>query len=117
MTEQNSRRKFISGTARCALGIVSISGVFHACGGNTASNEKDPNVDPCTDFSDVPESDLKLRKSLGYVESSPQEESQCNNCNLWLPISEESPCGKCTLFKGPVLAEGYCTYWAPQVQG
>ncbi|MBX2816614.1 MAG: high-potential iron-sulfur protein [Saprospiraceae bacterium] len=51
------------------------------------------------------------------MEVSPLEESSCQNCNLWLPSQNDLPCGGCTLFAGPVAAEGYCTYWAPQVEG
>ena len=69
----------------------------------------------CTDMSKISESDLNLRRSLAYVPTSPIEESNCGNCNLWLPPPGEMKCGGCTLFAGPVYTEGYCTYWAPQL--
>lgn len=71
-----------------------------------------PGGDPCTDYSGVSEADLKIRAAMGYVPLSTVEEKQCSNCNLYLPAAG---CGSCQLFKGPVTANGNCTYWAPQV--
>ncbi|HNR06473.1 MAG TPA: high-potential iron-sulfur protein [Saprospiraceae bacterium] len=68
--------------------------------------------DPCTDYSGVSEADLKIREAMGYVPLSTVEGKQCSNCNLYLP---GTACGSCQLFKGPVTANGNCTYWAPQV--
>jgi hypothetical protein len=52
---------------------------------------------------------------LGYVSQSPQPDSQCDNCKLWVPAKEGVECGGCLLFTGPVSPGGHCTYWAPQV--
>src|SRR5690606_13851197 len=71
--------------------------------------------DPCEDMSDISESELAKREQLGYVEKSPIPESTCANCQLYIPAKTEKDCGGCMLFKGPVYAEAYCTYWAPQV--
>jgi hypothetical protein len=65
----------------------------------------------CDDFSGVTENDKKTREKLGYVNESPIEDMTCNKCNLWLPPEGDKPCGGCMLFKGPVHATGYCTYW------
>jgi len=69
----------------------------------------------CLDLVDLSESDLALREALAYVDTSPIETSNCANCNLWLPPTSQRNCGGCTLFKGRVQAQGYCTNWAPQV--
>jgi hypothetical protein len=71
--------------------------------------------DPCTDYSGISEADLKIRASMAYVPLSTVEEKQCSNCNLYLPAAGGSACGGCQLFKGPVTANGNCTYWVPQV--
>ncbi len=68
----------------------------------------------CEDLSQVPEHDLKVRQTFAYVKESPIAENRCDNCKLWLPPKEGRDCGACLLFKGPVFASGYCTYWAPQ---
>lgn len=68
----------------------------------------------CDDFSELSPEELKVREGFGYVAESPIEENQCNNCKLWIPQETSEKCGSCMLFKGPVYAVGYCTYWAPQ---
>ncbi|WP_374756116.1 high-potential iron-sulfur protein [Dyadobacter frigoris] len=49
------------------------------------------------------------------MKQSPSPESHCSNCQLWLPKKDSKDCGNCQIFKGPVYAQGYCTYWAPQM--
>lgn len=99
-----------------------LSGFSIMLAGCESKNKKDPdekqtatNANPCTDFSGVSEAELKKRRQLGYVKQSPSAESHCNNCQLWLPRKDSKDCGNCQIFKGPVLAQGYCTYWAPQM--
>ncbi|MDB5262770.1 MAG: hypothetical protein JWQ14_2051 [Adhaeribacter sp.] len=76
-------------------------------------NEKANSQEPCDDLTGVPASEIDKRKKLAYVNKSPIPESKCGNCNLYLPPGKDKACGGCMLFKGPVRAEGYCTYWAP----
>jgi hypothetical protein len=109
------RRNFIQMAMR-----LSGFGIFSACASKSDSHDTSVNqtstvVDPCEDFSGIPESDLKVREAFGYVKESPIAESHCKNCNLWKPPTQGLPCGGCTLFKGPVYDQAYCTYWAPVV--
>ncbi|OIN60863.1 high-potential iron-sulfur protein [Arsenicibacter rosenii] len=106
------RRKFFITAISLPLAGVLVS----SCQSKTTSEASgaQTTTDYCSDFSEVPENDLKTRKKLGYVDQSPMAESKCGNCNLWLPPKDGKPCGGCMLFKGPVRTEGYCTYWAPQ---
>jgi hypothetical protein len=97
-----------------ALGIQGLA----ACGKNEnkageATAAQAPSA--CDDLSAVSESDLATREKLGYVKTSPIADNQCQNCNLFLPPKEGEKCGGCMLFKGPVFAEAYCTYWAPKL--
>ncbi len=109
-----SRKQFIN-QAFGGLGTgLSALFFFVACNDEKKTEEK-VSLDPCNDFSKVSEGDLKNREKLGYVKVSPVHASNCSNCQLYLPYKETPGCGNCQLFKGPVLAEGYCTYWAPQV--
>ena len=114
MKRSCNRRDFFQISVKLA-GIC----IFAACvpKSNTAEeavNQNSP-VDPCEDFSNVKPSDLQLREAFGYVKQSPIIESQCKNCNLWKPPAKGLACGGCTLFKGPVYDDAYCTYWAPVV--
>lgn len=112
-----SRRKFILRS----VGISSISLAvlnFLSCDRKTTVEKKSGTealVDPCDDLSGVSQNDIDLRQKLGYVNESPIEDNKCDNCNLFLPSSSNQKCGGCMLFKGPVYAAGYCTYWAPRV--
>jgi hypothetical protein len=75
-------------------------------GSETAAN-------PCDDLTGVAPGEIDKRKKLAYVTKSPIPDSRCGNCSLYIPPAKDKACGGCMLFKGPVRAEGYCTYWAP----
>lgn len=109
-----TRKQFIKRTFGGIVTGLSTLFFLTACNEAKKSEEK-VNVDPCNDFSKVTEDDLKAREKMGYVKVSPVEATNCNNCQLYLPFKETTQCGNCQLFKGPVEAEGHCTYWAPQV--
>jgi hypothetical protein len=70
-------------------------------------------ANPCDDLTGVPPEEIDKRKKLAYVNKSPIADSRCGNCSLYLPPAKDKSCSGCMLFKGPVRAEGYCTYWAP----
>lgn len=123
--KEYSRRKFISRFAFFSTGILSGGLLLHSCGENKQGDptpkapeaETTPAVtDPCKDFTGVPQEELDKRKSMGYVDKSQVAESSCGNCGLYIPFSEKSDCGKCLLFKGPVLAEGHCMQWVAKTQ-
>lgn len=112
------RRRFILDSVRF-LSVSLFTGFLSACGKKEKLQSEDSavagSVDRCDDLSAVSENDVALREKLGYVTESPIAENQCDNCNLYLPPKQKEICGGCMLFKGPVYASGYCTYWAPKV--
>jgi hypothetical protein len=113
-----NRRKFIVQGFHSATALAGSALWFYGCSPKTEekkSAEKAAPADYCNDFSNVSENDLDARKKLGYVKESPIPESQCGNCQLWLPPKPGVDCGNCQLFKGPVMTKAYCTYWAPQI--
>ena len=62
---------------------------------------------PVADFPD----NTALIGAIQYVEKSPLEGKNCENCILY--TAGEGGRGKCSLFmKGTVAAEGHCTSWA-----
>jgi len=116
MAESPSRRKFISYIwtslfLSCGLGIGRCSPKKP---GQENSSDGKPN-DPCSDYSGVNESELEKRNKFGYARQAPAPDKQCNLCKLYLPPKTGEKCGGCMLFKGPVDANGSCTYWAPLV--
>lgn len=114
----SSRRAFVARLAFHTGVVLSAGYLVMACDKKqSARNDDVTPVDFCDDLSAVSENDLALRKQFAYVDASPIEDSQCDNCNLFLPPKSEQRCGGCMLFKGPVAKSGYCTYWAPKVEG
>lgn len=112
-----SRRKFIY-TSLSATAFLGAGMLPSGCDSKKTSQTDQANiasVGNCDDLSGVSKADMEIRRELGYVNESPVPDNQCDNCNLYLPQKADKPCGGCMLFEGPVHAEGYCTYWAPQV--
>jgi hypothetical protein len=112
-----SRRKFIhkylvAGTALFGGGLF-----FGGCNSKSSEKNEDEaiasNLKSCSDLSGVSESEIQKRKSFGYTEESPIPDNKCGNCSLYIPPEGNKKCGECMLFKGPVYASAYCTYWAP----
>ena len=110
--EMQSRRKFISKTLVRPIFAAALVG---ACKTKKDDQSKATGPESCDDLNNVTAEEIKKRLGLAYVEQSPDPDSQCNNCQLYIPPKEGQPCGGCLLFKGPVFAKGYCTYWAPLV--
>lgn len=120
-----SRRDFCTGIFGSGALLLGTTAALTSCGGGNENSEKTADqpatetepalaesADPCTDFSNVDPAELEKRKALGYVEKSPIPDNLCENCKLFVPGKEGTGCGGCQLFKGPVLLDAYCTYWA-----
>lgn len=117
LKQKKSRRDFLRRYLRTGILIFGGGVIISNCG--KGSNEqkaqaKASSGEPCDDLSNVSAEEIQKRENLGYATESPIADNQCNNCNLYLPPGKK-PCGGCMLFKGPVHAEGYCTYWAPKL--
>ncbi|MBA2762758.1 MAG: high-potential iron-sulfur protein [Segetibacter sp.] len=114
----SSRRRFIHKYFFLSSSLLGVSVMLKGCDQKKPTNTKEDKtaaaVDPCKDFSGVSENDLKARQKLAYVNESPIPDMTCSLCNLWLPPQSDKKCGGCMLFKGPVYATGYCTYWTPK---
>lgn len=112
-----SRKKFIRKCLYFGSAVLS-SGLFLSGCKSKKSDQGDTEQvvsrDSCNDLSGVSENEIEKRKKFGYVMESPIPDSHCSNCNLYIPPGADKECGGCMLFKGPVCASGYCTYWAPQ---
>lgn len=115
-----SRRRFLHSIG--IAGVVGASGsLLAACGGSDDSSgdssSTSASADQCTDVSDLSDQELKQRKqmvnSLEYVDESQKEGKTCSNCQLYVESEYGDGCGGCTLFPGPVNANGYCNSWAP----
>lgn len=119
MKEVCGRREFIRRYAipGSFIGVAAALIRCNSSGSSSGSGEKSTAPESCEDLSGVSENDRQIREKAAYVTVSPQPEKTCSNCHLYLPPSEGKACGGCMLFKGPVLASGYCTYWVPTPAG
>jgi hypothetical protein len=48
------------------------------------------------------------RRTLAYVERSPNAQQRCELCNFFTSAGADA-CGQCTLNLGPVNPQGYCS--------
>jgi hypothetical protein len=54
-----------------------------------------------------------VRKTLAYVDRTPDPSKPCVKCLQYVPAAEADQCGGCKLMKGPIHPKGYCTAFAP----
>lgn len=110
-----SRRIFINRTLSIIYSLLGFGFLSVACSrSNSSKIEKDQAVvDPCTDLSDLSDTELETRQQLGYASQSSFADRTCLNCKLFVKSDESITCGSCLVIKGPVEDLGYCTVWAP----
>ena len=66
----------------------------------------------CYDPAALPLSQKSQRRSLGYVEASPDPAKHCSACAFFTATTPG--CGKCQLLNGPVNGGGVCSSFAPR---
>lgn len=109
MTDRSAtRRRFVYGAATASA--LALAGCSSGGGG---------------DGSDVPEAyrtatsiggqqrdpdSLSSQSAVSYRDS-PQGDMQCSNCQYYIEDKNDDGLGACTLVKGKVDPEGYCTTW------
>ena len=124
-TKDISRRDFMQRLSLFGAAGVGAS-MLAACGGGEqqadAPAADPPAADPpaaaegftCTDTSGLTEQEVTMRTQLQYVDASPDPEKLCSNCVLYTEPEAGAQCGGCTVVKGPIHPDGYCTSWAPK---
>ena len=108
-----SRREFVATCINSGSVFLSVGLMAGACIKKESPQETPKSPESCDDFSDVSEAELEKRNKFAYVKQAAEVGKQCKACKLYLPPRTGEKCGGCMLFKGPVDANGSCTYWAP----
>jgi len=111
MKLMTNRRLFFR---QCLNKIASLAGatwLLTAC--SSPEKKKEYQLRSCQDLSHVSDTELAKRKQFAYKTLAGDPLKQCKDCKLFLPPRPNESCGGCSLFKGPVEAQGSCTYWAP----
>ncbi len=115
-----SRRKFLHQVAGQSAALLGGMLLLNSCGesGKPETNKTGTpsSSDPCHDFTGVSAEELDKRKRFAYVDKSAVPGNTCSNCSLYIPWQNQTACGGCLLFKGPVMAEGHCTQWAAKIE-
>lgn len=88
------------------LGAASI-----ALGGAAFGCQKSPPA-TCPQAKLTP-AEEQVRKTLAYVDRTPDPSKPCVKCLQYVPAAEADQCGGCKLMKGPIHPKGYCTAFAP----
>lgn len=66
----------------------------------------------CVDLAALPSGQRSMRKGLNFKMVSEDASRRCGGCAFY--AATEGACGKCTIFNGPVPAQGHCDSWAPR---
>ena len=114
MTEKISRRAVLYQSLRISL-ASSIFVALEGCGQKTetASTGGSAAGAVCADLSAMSEAEQGTRKSLNYVESSPNPDQVCGKCSFFHPGSDGGGCGTCDIFSGgPANSHGHCNSWS-----
>ncbi len=119
LTEQTvDRKKFLHYTAAvgAGLGLVYLAACKKKAADEAMETAPSAPASACGDVSTLSPEDKTLRenmvKSLQYTEKSTMADKHCSNCQFF---QTGSPCGTCTLIKGPISSEGYCSSWSAKV--
>ena len=113
----STRRAFLQRLSALGLAGLGAGTVLAGCGGGA---EEAPELDTddavadnfsCTDTTGLTEAEVSMRETLNYVDDSPYEDRICANCQLYVAPEGGANCGGCTIIKGPVHPQGYCTSW------
>ena len=122
MSEQKlNRRQFFERALVLGAAMTGAGAFLTACGspkrggggekkaGGEAKKPAAPAAPSCNDVSGLTDAEKKGRETFKYVEKSTLAGKNCTNCSLY---KVGAPCGTCTIMKGPINPQGYCTAWA-----
>ena len=96
-----NRRQTIRLLAAAPLMATALS----ACGKKTEP-------DRCDNLAGLSDGEKTARTALQYTDRSPEAAKHCKVCNYFTAASDPASCGGCTLVKGPIHPNGYCTAFA-----
>lgn len=114
------RREFFRRAGAAALAGVGLALGLAACGGGEkekpapprSAAAPPPGADPCRDLSGLTPDERATRTTFQYKAVADDPAKVCTNCNFWHAPQAGSPCGTCTLVKGPIHPAGGCISWA-----
>jgi high potential iron-sulfur protein len=117
MTDKISRRAVLSrGLQIPVAGAVFVA--LGGCGQKTETTSSSTSAAAggggvCADLNAMSDADQSTRKSLNYVETSPNPDQVCAKCSFFHPGATAGGCGTCDMFSGgPANSHGHCNSWS-----
>ncbi|GAB5518450.1 MAG: hypothetical protein RhofKO_07010 [Rhodothermales bacterium] len=107
--DTKSRRHFLRQLGALTVVGTTTTVALSACGGGDGGAA----ALTCTDTTGLAEADINMRQSVQYVDETPDPAKPCSACALYTAAAE-GQCGGCTVVKGPIHPDGWCTLWAPK---
>lgn len=119
MNIRQSRRNLLISTIKGGLALATTSVLspilLSSCKrkekASEAINAKEVLASLCPGQESLSEEDKMVRKSLKYVDQTPQADKTCDNCKLYTNPRGDGPCGGCQVVPGPIHPKGYCSAW------
>jgi hypothetical protein len=96
-----SRRKLLKRGIRVSLTGMAVTSMARIA----AAADK-----VCADPKQMDDGQTSMRKSLNYVEMSPDQSKTCSVCGFFQAGGDG--CGTCMIFSGPVSPKGHCDSWS-----
>jgi hypothetical protein len=117
--EPMDRRTFICRASVAGLAAAGVMLGLTACGGGkkeesapgASATASRPVADPCNDLTGLTQDELATRTTFKYEAKASDPAKVCTTCNFYHKPVGDSPCGTCTLVKGPIEPGGGCVSW------
>lgn len=87
-------------------------GAFAVLGASACSKDE-PKPLVCTDTTELSPTDLTIRSSLAYVDTSTTPGKVCSGCQQFI-ATMPGACGTCKVVKGPINPGGNCKSFVPK---
>ena len=111
-----NRRELLKRGVAFGAVVAGSGALLSACGNDSSGGGGGGGGDlSCNDVSGLSEADKATRTSMQYVDSTPQPDKTCDNCQLYT-VGQANACGTCTVVKGPIHPKAGCTSWAEKVR-
>ena len=112
MKSKISRRAVLLHSLQLPLGCAAFV-ALQGCGQKAATTGAAGGGAVCADLNALSDAEQSTRKSLNYVEASPDARQVCAGCSFFHPGPAAGGCGTCDMFSGgPVNSHGHCNSWS-----
>ena len=103
-----TRRSFFRLGLAVSAGVAAAGALSSCSGGNSITASAS-----CANPEALAPSELSLRQSNHYVETSADTAKTCARCSFFTAGADAAGCGTCQIYGGgPANPKGYCDSWA-----